>query len=254
MTSRQRAAAVRHLACCLALAASCGACVDTGQDRVSVPLEVAGTARDEPIQGRAGFAIDLVRAEIAFGPLYLCAGALAGDNCDAARLEWRDSVVVDALAPEPFGAGDLVGVSGEVRSAMYDLGIPSLLTATHPVELAAATALSGNSVRLAGTATRGAESLAFELQMPIAQAESAERGLPIVRVSGAPELVRDVTGEELALRVRFDPSPWLRDIDFEAVAGAAEEDPFGPDGQAQRAVRGALLSGARPAFEWLTLP
>ena len=235
------------------------ACIDTGQERVVIPLQVAGTALDEPIEGRDGFLIELTQAELAFGPFYVCAGALAGDNCQTARLEWLGSVVVDALDPSLLDAGWLSGVSGPVRSAMYDLGITSLLSMPAPVELAAAEALEGNSVRLSGRASRDAESLVFDFGLPIRQGADSEIGVSVVRISAAPDLVHEVTGAERSLLVRFDPRPWVRDIDFAAATGRtpADGDPsisVGPDSQAQRAVRAALLAGQRPSFEWIGDP
>lgn len=233
-------------------------CIDTGQSRVSVQLEVAGTALDGAVAGRDGFLIELTSAELAFGPFYLCAGALAGDNCDVARLEWLDSVVVNVLEPAAASAGALSGVSGPVRSAMYDLGIASLLTEPEPIQLAAAEALSGNSVRLAGVAARDAETLSFEIELPIQLGGDSEIGVSMVRVSSAASLVRDVRGDEQALLVRFDARPWVRDIDFQSALASAPESgallKFSAESQAHRAVRAALLSGERPSFEWSAEP
>ena len=104
---------------------------------------------------------------------------------------------------------------------------------------------------------------------------------------------------EVSLTVRFDPRPWLQDVDFEALvedadcvpggppivcaggveltcsadgsvdaspdceslglacvreAGCVERLQFEPESQGYRAVRGALVSGARPVFEWTNAP
>lgn len=243
---------------CLPLGCLLLGCIDTGEERVSIPLLVSGVAVGEPIEAQGGFAVNLERAELAFGPLYLCAGALAGDNCEAARLEWLESAVVDALDPTPREVGWLTGASGPVRSGMYDLGIASLLALPQPLPLAASQALAGNSVRLSGTATRAAENVPFSIELPIQQGADAEIGVSVIRVSGAQDLVHDVSGEERALSVRFDPRAWVREIDFElAPAGGAvggEGVDASGNNQAHRAVRTALLSGERPRFEWISGP
>jgi hypothetical protein len=237
----------------LALAAS--ACVDTGQERVAIPLQLAGTASEEPIVAAGGFGVELERAELAFGPLYLCAGALAGDNCETARLEWLDSAVVDLRSDAPVDVGLAEGVSGPVRSGMYDLGIASLLTLPEPLVLPAAESLGDRSLRLAGVATRDAERVPFELELSIQQGADAEIGVSVVRLSDVPGLAHEVTGAERALIVRFDPGPWLADVDFAADASAdAEVVRFDAESQPARALRAALLSGARPSFEWQGAP
>jgi hypothetical protein len=239
----------------LVIAAAASGCVDTGQARVAIPLRVAGSVSDAPIAAAGGFSVELERAELAFGPLYLCAGVLAGDNCETARLEWLDSVVVDARSPELRDAGVLDGVSGPMRSGMYDLGISSLLTLPEPLVLPAAASLDGNSVWLAGVAARADERVSFELALPLAQGAAAEIGVSIVRVSDAAGLEHDVTGDEGALVVRFDARPWLADVDFST---ALDQSPraadaivrFDAESQPARALRAALLSGPRPTFEW----
>ena len=76
--------------------------------------------------------VTIDRADLAFGPLYLCAGATAGDLCDTARFEWLDSAVVDTTLSDPVKVGELSGVTGTVRSWMYDLGLSSQLTREAP--------------------------------------------------------------------------------------------------------------------------
>lgn len=235
---------------CIALASGC---VDTGQAPVALPLQLAGSTSDAPLTAAGGFSVELERAELAFGPLYLCAGALAGDNCETARLEWLDSVVVDVRSPELVDAGLLTGASGPVRSGMYDLGIASLSTLPEPLVLPAAASLGDRSVRLAGVATRDDERVPFELELAIQQGAEAEIGVSVVRVSDVPGLEHDVTGDEAALIVRFEAGPWLSDMDFaSALAGGPilERVRFDAESQPARALRAALLSGPRPTFEW----
>ena len=59
------------------LLAGCGR---PGAVETSIPLMVAGTELEAPIEGRDGWSIELSRADLAFGPLYLCSGVKAGDS------------------------------------------------------------------------------------------------------------------------------------------------------------------------------
>jgi hypothetical protein len=223
-------------------------CIETLGSRIELPLELAGSAASEPFAGQGGWTIELTRAELAFGPLYLCGGAQAGSLCDTARLEWLGSAVIDALNPEPQAAGQLEGETGFVRSFMYDLGITSLLTLQEPLPLDAAIALGGNSVRLEGVA-RATEDLPFLFEIAIQQQEQTEIGVSVVRQSGAEGFEHDVSRRDAGLIVRFDPRPWLQSVDFQGAleSGAA----FAPGTQGYRAVNGAIVAGARPSFEWL---
>ncbi|MCA9692435.1 MAG: hypothetical protein KC636_22745 [Myxococcales bacterium] len=225
------------------------ACVDTGGGAVAVPLYVAGTAQAGPIDGKDGVTIELARAELAFGPLYLCAGAQAGELCETARLEWLESAVVDALDDAPREVGALTGVTGWVRSWMFDLGVTSLLTRDEPLALAAADALDGASVALEGVAHVGDVALPFRAAALIQQEEQTERGVPVLRKSASEEFEHEVTVAEAGLLVRFDPAPWVAQIDFAsylveetcsidgptiACAGAVEQRCAGADVEATR--------------------
>jgi hypothetical protein len=203
-------------------------CVDTGQDRVDIPLRVAGTAVAEPVPAVNGWLVELTRAELAFGPLYLCAGYQAGSLCDTARVEWVESAIVDALDPEAVSGGALHGVTGPVRSWMYDLGITSLLTQQRPVALSAARDLGGNSVVIEGVARKDQHAISFVVELPIQQEEATEIGASVVRKSGSDRFEHEVTGDETALTVRFDPRPWVHDFDFDALVEDAVCAPGGP--------------------------
>ncbi|MGB0680553.1 MAG: hypothetical protein ACPGUV_12905, partial [Polyangiales bacterium] len=70
----------RHLL--VALCVFGASCIDTGQNRARVPLFVAGSDSSEAVLAKGGVPITIDRADLAFGPLYLCAGVSAGDLCD----------------------------------------------------------------------------------------------------------------------------------------------------------------------------
>lgn len=244
------------------LAAS--ACLDTGRDRAAIPLRVAGTETTEPVTGARGWLVELERAELAFGPLYLCAGYQAGSLCETARVEWVESAVVDALDPAPREAGVLRGVTGPVRSFMYDLGITSLLSRQRPVALPAAEELGDNSVILRGVARKEPHAIPFRVELPLQREDATELGVPLVRKSGSDRFEHEVTGGEEALTVRFDARAWILGVDFEALidglecsagaSGCREAVSFAPGSQGALAVRNAVVAGERPEFEWSNAP
>ncbi len=240
----------------LAGAASC----DTGQGSVSATLRLAGTELSEaPFEGKDGALITLNAAELAFGPLYLCAGAQAGELCETARLEWLESAVVDALDPAPAEVGELTGVTGVIRSWMFDLGLVSTLTQQEPLVLDAAEALGGSSVRLAGRAQLGELSIPFVADVAIRQEEATEQGVSVIRKSTSESFQHELRDDvESALLIRFDPRPWVSQIDFAAllieetceaggpplVCAGTIEQRCGEDGQVS-AARDCQAEGAR---------
>ncbi len=278
----------------LIVLALCG-CAETGQARVDVPLFVAGTEISEPVVAVGGAQITVERADLAFGPLYLCAGFTAGDLCDTARLEWLEAIVVDTTAQAAVRAGALSGITGSVQSWMYDLGISSQLTRAEPFVLDAAADLGGASFVVAGRANVAGVEIPWRASVPIEQAEETELGVPVIRKSTSEAFSHEVQRDEPGLLVRFDAAPWLQSIDFRpyvedasctaggpavVCAGAIEQTcaadgsvvstrdcralgqaclagrgcadalTIDPGSAAFRALRNALVSGGRPAFEW----
>ena len=204
------------------------ACVDTGQARVAVPLYLAGVDLASPISTADGSELTLDRAELAFGPLYLCAGNTAGELCETARLEWLQTRVVDLMSEQPERVGELDGVSGAVRSFMYDLGISSQLTRDQPYVLEAARALDGASFRVSGRALIGGASATFSASLPIQQTEGTESGVPVIRKSTSERFSHEVGPDEPGLLVRFDASSWLRGVDLRGYLEDRTCSPNGP--------------------------
>jgi hypothetical protein len=235
------------------------ACADASQTYAEVPLLVGGSDLQQPVLAAGGVSLTIHRAELAFGPLYLCAGVQAGDLCETARLEWLDSIRIDLLDPRPHRAGSLSGTSGPVRSWMYDLGISSQLIRKDPFVLDAAREMSGASVIVEGSASRGGRNVPFNVAVVIQQGSEAERGVPVVRKGTAEVFGHDVTGRESQLSVQFDAAPWLRSMDLsadlstspcEVAEGCAEPLRLEPDGQPYRALHNAVVSGRRPQFSF----
>lgn len=247
-----------RLGCCFTLLVTIG-CGATGQDRVELELRVAGSAGTE-LQTRDGTVLTLTRADLAFGPLYVCPGNQAGELCDTARLEWLDSTVIDLLDERSKRAGALLGVTGPVRSWMYDLGLPSTLTRDEPLVSSAAKKLGGVSLRVEGNAAVDAVQVPFTLAVAVRQGTDTERGVPVIRKSNSERFAHEVSTTDRNLLVRFDAHPWFANVDFAELVESECEDglPEGcpevlvvpEDSRAERAVQNAVTSGARPEFKW----
>jgi hypothetical protein len=243
----------------VAFACALAGCADAGQSQAEVPLYVSGSELAGPIAAVGDVVLTIDRAELAFGPLYLCAGAQAGELCDAARLEWLDSVRIDLTEPEPKRAGTLSGTTGRVRSWMYDLGISSQLTHNEPFVLDAARELGGASLVVEGRANRGGVEAPFVVQVVVQQGADVERGVPVVRKGTGDVFNHDVTGSEPGLWVRFDASAWLARLDLRSeladsacalAANCREPLRFASDGVAYRGLHHAVVSGRRPELHW----
>ena len=270
-------------------------CAEMPQERVELPLLLKGVDLSAPISAKQDVNVTLDRAELAFGPLYLCAGATAGHLCETARLEWLGSAVVDMTSPEAQRVGALSGVTGSVRSWMYDLGISSQLTQLEPFTLDAARELDNSSLILEGDAQVGEITIPFRAKVSVQQTEMTELGVPVVRKGTSTPFFQEVTGAEEGLMIQFDPSAWVRTLDFSTYVrsdtcevdgeplvcrgteelscegaevtssrdcaadgeiclprtGCASHLEVSPDSQLYRALRNALMSGARPSFQWL---
>tara|TARA_B100000683_G_C12467560_1_gene546617 strand:+ start:329 stop:1195 length:867 start_codon:yes stop_codon:yes gene_type:complete len=203
---------MRHLS--LVLLMGVLGCPDVGLVGTQFPLYVAGTDIAEPVVAMGDVSVTIDRADLAFGPLYLCAGATAGDLCDTARYEWLDSVVVDTTLSESVMVGELSGTTGTVRSWMYDLGFSSQLTRDDPFVLQAAKELGDASFILEGTAVVEGLALPFSVTVPIQQTEDTELGVPVIRKGSSDSFYREIDTSEQSLLVRFDSSAWITGMDF----------------------------------------
>jgi hypothetical protein len=227
-----------------AFATLTSACVDTGIESVSFPIAVLGTPVSGELTAVGGVAVVLESAQLAFGPVYFCAGYDAG-YCDTARAEWLGSVVVDALDPTARTVGTATGVSGLIRSWAFDYGYSSALSRHEPIALDAARALGDVSLRLVGRATVDGAIVPFSFALKVAQLSQVEHGQPIVRTKGG-AIDHDLVAEDQMLRIQFDPSPWVAGIDFRALRIGDE--------QAVRHLKQVLQSGDRPQLFWDEYP
>ena len=203
-------------------------CIDTTIEATTIDLAVAGTDARAPFEGRRGAMITLERADVAFGPLYLCAGFQAGELCDEALAEWRDAVVVDALDPSTHGVGEMNALTGTARSYMFDYGITSLLTQEDPLVLPAAESLGPASARLEGRVEVDGQSFAFTARVRVEQGADVEQGVPVVRSAASSGFEAPILDAGRSrLEVRFDPRAWFASADF---AGLTEDATCSPDG------------------------
>lgn len=204
------------------------ACIDAAQDEVRIPLALAGRSEAASFETPHGHRVALQSAELAFGPLYLCAGASAGRLCETALLEWDDAARVDVLSDETQRVGALRGLTGRVSSWMYDLGLVSLLTQPEPLVLEAARALDGHSVRLRGAVTVGEVTIPFRADLSIQQSDQTESGTQVIRSRQGDDLAHEVTQGD-ALTVRFDARQWFQTANFDLWL---EDATCGPGGRA----------------------
>jgi hypothetical protein len=236
-------------------------CADTGQDRIEIALELQGTELSAPFDASGGWQVELDSAELAFGPLYLCAGTSAGELCDTARAEYLDSALLDALDPEPLAAATLDGITGSVRSYMYDMGLTSLLTQEEPLSTSGSQELDDHSLRVQGTARNGTTTLPFFAELAIQQESDTERGVPVIRSQARSGFEHTLGEGAERLRVRYDPRSFFVSIDFDAMLAEAdcadsagevscEQVQVAEGSQAWRAIRNDVVAGERPSFEW----
>lgn len=218
-------------------------CVEAGRTHVSIPVHGAGTDVRTFMAG--DFTITLERARIAWGPAYFCTTPFADfDLCPTALAEVRSAATIDALDATPQLIGELDGISGTVRSAMFDYGITWLL----PSRAAQADpgAVEGlHSAHFAGTASRNGIETRFVLDLdmvPLNSGVSAAHGVPTTHA---------LSERADALVVRFDPSAIFESADFSGIAAIGGDPVVVPEtSPIYQAVVIAFSSSALPALEW----
>lgn len=215
--------------CMIGLALALSACGETGQDLFEADLFLAGTATSSVTAG-SGVQVELSRADLAFGPLYLCAGTTAGELCENARAEWLDAAVVSLISATPQSVGSLHGVTGPIRSYMYDLGITSQLTEVDAVVLPAATSLGDASLQVRGVAIVEGLRLPFSASVIAAQTSDTEQGVPVVRKAASAAFSAELDGDIRQLTLRFDPTDLFESLDF---TGYVTHDSCSAGGEAE---------------------
>ncbi|MCH2108535.1 MAG: hypothetical protein MK135_04355 [Polyangiaceae bacterium] len=204
------------------------ACFVTAQEPHEIELLVAGTEVTDTFINLRDQEMRLSRADLAFGTLTLCPGSQAGALCTTARMEWLDSVIVDALDQNLKSAGTLTGVTGETLSWMYDLGFSSQLTQTKSFVLDAAEELGGYSCRVEGEYLREGIAIPFEANLIVQQTEETEQGMAVVRKSTSDSFSHLLTTSDQSLTVTFDPRVWFADSNMEEFLEDSTCMPEGP--------------------------
>jgi len=196
------------LAAVLASAPLWSACGDTGRERVDIALSAEGVAA-RPVM-LSGATLTLTRADVAFGPVWLCAseGARA-ELCEVALAELRDTVVMRALDPTPQPLGALTGTTGDVRSSLFDYGISWLLTASTPQP--SARAVDGHSAILEGTLTRDGRTVRFRAAIDVLPRVRGDAALNAQRTS------HTIEGEGERMTLIADPHRWVDRLDPAAL-------------------------------------
>jgi len=192
------------------------ACTESAPTPVSLELYARGRAVTSALSD--GTQLTLSRAELALGPVYLCAGPQAGQNCQTALAEWRQARVVDVLGSGDQSLGTLEGYTGRALSYMHDCGIVSLLTQEVPLVLPAAEELGQRSLELEGRAElaqSGAPTIPFRIALAIASSADADRGQPVVRSSPG-QFDAEIGTETAKLTFSFDAGAWLTGLDQSA--------------------------------------
>jgi hypothetical protein len=219
------------------------ACGPVAQTQVEFPLRVAGQAGTF-FTGE--WSVTLDRADVAFGPLYLCAARTPSPElCATALGEMTDRVRVDALAVMPMNVGLVRAFTGAARSATFDYGVTWPTTEGQPQP---ALALA-HSAEFSGVAARAGRSFSFTLALDVIPNVRGSHSVLLSRVNG--EIAKDTIG----LLARFDPARWWASVDFDALDAAsmgAERIDIDPASDAGAAVYIQMTSNAPPALTFET--
>jgi len=223
-----------------------GSCGDTGRAHLTLDAFAQGRApRDVEIEGAT---IRLTQAEVAFGPLYLCATESAEvDLCETALAELLSTQTCDALSPKAQPLGELEATSGSVRSGFFDYGITWSLT--REGAYANKGSANGHSAQLRGEiALDTGATLTFRADIDITPLSAGDAA-----VNGLSTRIR-LGKSSKSMTVRFDPSAWLARIKLERVLELAPDGDgeirFEPGSQPYEAIVQAMTANAPPELVW----
>jgi hypothetical protein len=236
---------VAMLVSALALAVGCG---PAAQSPVSYALYGAGSGGVFTV---GSWQITLDAALLGLGPIYFCttAGASA-ELCPTSLNEFADVAVVDVRDSTPQLLGEILGVTGDIGSASYDLAYSWFPRQNAPAP--AAVAPMGHSAHFEGQATGPDGSFRFVADVDIVPRYAGLRAIRQTR--GVSARIDESTAR---LDIRFDPQAWWRNVDFDALARAgAGMDPVLIDGRSNNVVVHDTLvatittAAGAPKFLW----
>jgi len=219
------------------------ACGDTGQPLVAHPAFAIGTPARATKVG--DWEVTLSVARVGFGPVGFCASRAASPElCRAPLAEWAATATVDALSPTPQRLGTVNGFTGTVQSLGFAYAIPWLTTDDAPTPKSGAP--GGHSAHLEGTARRARDGfvLAFVADVDVRPVVQAQ---PAVSLSG---LSQPLGPETQRLDVRFDPSAWVAQLDFDTLSTAGPTATVVAKTQAWDALVVGMTALAPPTFTW----
>ena len=231
----------------LALALSLlSGCTDVGAQRLQVPMFLQGTAPS--LIRVADYDVEVDQAQVAFGPLYLCASRLPDvDICPTSIAENLQTTSFDALSERATMAGTLSGFTQTSRSGMWDYGRTWRIS--DRVVRPSAQAIDGaHSAVLVLTATRGGESRHFRFVLDV-DGGSQTSGTTAVRA----RLTEQALTPSLAsLEVRFDPTLWASLVDYDTLWELPVSEMIDvPAGHpAESSVRLAMVLNGLPTMTW----
>ena len=228
----------------LAVFSLCG-CEDAGRARIEVLLEGAGTG-DVTLSGGEA-ALTLTRADVSFGPIYFCASeGAAAELCGAALLEHTETETLEALSSAPESLGKLRGITGSVRSALYDYGISWLATSQSPEPNAGSA--QRHSAVLEGVIESAGQRVEF-----LAEIDVPPRSRGTLAMNGQPAR-HELTEHTKRLRVVANPVRWFERVDLDALLASAGEGDgpltIAPGSQAYEAIVLGMQNRAPLEFSW----
>ena len=234
------------LACLGLIASSCGA--DTAGtaiewDMAAVSVIRPGAGDPSAFITSSGWSVELDRADVTFGPVYLHGGEARADAVPS-LLRWigpskayahpadstfdggpplgevLDQNILDLLASQPMPLGRVHGLEGRAQTFEIQLQPPGY--STPGAASADMTIMNGHSFVFAGVARRG------DVERPFFAAGHLGELDPERTISSIPTDVLLVDASErpgpLLLEVRLDD--WFRLVDFSALSEQDEEGRF----------------------------
>jgi len=186
----------------------------TGEALIEYSLYAQGSSQSASFISTDGWNITLSQARLIVGPLLLCShvptfsksGSDSLTECGKVMGDFDGATLFDALSDQEQLLGTLTGISGQINSIFYDHGYLWLPTQGEAQLLN--DDLEGNSVSIAGSATKDASSFDFVFSLPLLP---IKKGLQTVMGVGVDF---EGTTDTQRMVIRGDPAYWLRNVRF----------------------------------------